>query len=171
MKSLWIKLILVATFAASGNSLSFAQTPENLYQKGDERIEKKGDVETSQLQKTNFPENKNEFTIARERLNWSTRKQLQLDRIETALSRGPSRNNAFLGKEDSTTYQIIQDETLMVIQKPQPIFHSVLQFLKKTGKSLITFGILTILFIYILLMLIVHLRVSYTKKKGWKFIL
>jgi hypothetical protein len=43
MKSMWFTLILVATFVVSGNSLSFAQTPENLYQKGDERIEKKGE--------------------------------------------------------------------------------------------------------------------------------
>ena len=155
MKSLWIKLILVATFAASGNSLSFAQTPDELYKKSDERIEEKGDAEATQLQKTNVPK-------------W---KQPRLDRIGAALSRGPSPDNAFLGKEDATTDHLINGETLILTRGTQPFIHNVLQFLKTAGKSLITGGILTILLIYILLMLITHVHLSFAGNREWKFVL
>ena len=155
MKSLWIKLTLVATFAASGNSLSFAQTPDELYKKSDERIEKKGDVETYQLQKTNF----------------AKLKQPRLDRIGAALSRVPSPENAFLGKEDTSTDQLINGETLILTRGTQPFLHNVLQFLKTAGKSLVTGGILAIFMIYFLLMLIIHLRVSHTNMREWKFVL
>ena len=126
MRSLWITLILVAIGGASVNSPSLAQTPEQLYQKGNERIEKKGDAEATQHQKTNIPK----------------LKQPRLDRIGAALSRGT-----------------------------QSFFHNVLQFLKTAGKSLVTGGILTILLIFILLMLIIHLHVSFAGKREWKFVL
>jgi hypothetical protein len=42
MKSLWIKLILIATFAASGNSLSFAQTPTNYIRKAMKEEKRRG---------------------------------------------------------------------------------------------------------------------------------
>ena len=171
MKSLWIKLILVATFAASGNSLSFAQTPDELYKKSDERIEKKGDVETYQLQETKFPKHKNEVYIARIRLNSSRWKQPHLDRMGTALSRGHSPDNSFWGKEDSTTHHLINGETLILTFGTQPFLPGVLQFLKTAGKSLITGGILTIISMYILLMLIIQLLISYTNKREWKFII
>ena len=45
MKSLWFKLILVATLAVSGNPLSLAQTPEQLYQKGLMKEEGEGAME------------------------------------------------------------------------------------------------------------------------------
>ena len=155
MKSLWIKLILVATFAASGNSLSFAQTPDELYQKGNERREEKGDEEASQLQKTNFHK----------------LKQPRLDRIGAALSRAPSPDNAFLGIEDANTDQLLNGETLTLTQEAQPYLYTVLQFLKTAGKSLVTGGILAIFMIYFLLMLIIHLRVSHTNMREWKFVL
>jgi hypothetical protein len=171
MKSLWIKLILIVTFAVAGNPFSLAQTPENLYQKSDERIEKKGDVETYQRLETNLLKHKNEVYIARNRLNSSTWKQPHLDRIGTALSRGHSPDNAFWGKEDSTTHHLINGETLILTLGTQSFLPSVLQFLKTAGKSLITGGILTIISIYILLMLIIQLLISYTNKREWKFII
>ena len=155
MRSLWITLILVAIGSASVNSPSLAQTPEQLYQKGEERIEKKGDSEASQLQKTNIPK-------------W---KKPHLNRIGAAISRGPSPDNAFLGKEDATTDHLINGETLILTRGIQPFLHNVLQFLKTAGKSLISGGILTILLIYILLMLITHLHLSFAGKREWKFIL
>ena len=45
MKSLWITFILVATLAVTGNPLSFAQTPEQLYQKGLMKEEGEGAME------------------------------------------------------------------------------------------------------------------------------
>jgi len=171
MKSLWITLLLFATCAASGNSHSLAQNPEQLYQKGDERIEKKGDVEAYQRQETNFPKHKNEVVIARERLNRSTLKQPHLDRIGAALSRGRSPDNAFLGKEDSTTHHLINGETLISTQGTQSFLHNVLRLLKTAGKSLIAGGIVTIISIYILLMLIIYLRLSFTNKGEWRSIL
>ena len=155
MRSLWITLILVAIGGTSVNSPSLAQTPEQLYQKGEERIEKKGEAEASQLQKTNFPK----------------LKQSRQDRIGAALSRGPSPDNAFLGKEDATTDHLINDETLILTRGTQPLLQNVLQFLKTAGKLLITGGIFIIFIIFILLLLVIHLRVSYTNRRDWKFIL
>ena len=155
MRSLWITLILVAIGGTSVNSPSLAQTPEQLYQKGEERLEKKGDAESTQLQKTNVPK----------------LKQSRLDRIGAALSRGPSPDNAFLGKEYATTDHLINGETLILTIGIQPFLHNVLQFLKTAGRSLITGGILAIFMIYILLMLIIHLRVSHTNMREWKFVL
>jgi len=149
MKSLWFKLILVATIAVSGNPLSLAQTPEQLYQKGEERIEKKGNAEATQLQKTNVPK-------------W---KQPHLDRIGTASSRGRSPTNAFLGEEDASTDQITNGEPLILTGGTHPILQSVLQSLKMTGISLIVGGILAILIIYLLIMLIMLLRVSLSDKR------
>ena len=171
MKSLWIKLILVATIAASGNSLSFAQTPDHLYKNSDERNEKKEDVDTYQRLETRFSKHKNKLTIATKRWNSSTWKQPQLDRIGTALSRGHTPHNTFWGNEDSTTLHLINGETLILTLGPQPFLPSVLQFLKTAGKSLITGGIITIISIYILLMLIIQLLISYTNKREWKFII
>ena len=151
----WQWAFLVAIGGASVNSPSLAQTPEQLYQKGEERIEKKGDAEATQLQKTNVPK----------------LKQSRLNRIGAALSRGPSRNNAFLGEVDATTDHLINGETLIITSGTEPFLLGVLQFLKTAGKSLLTNGILTILIIFILLMLIFNLHVSYTNKREWKFIL
>ena len=155
MKSLRIKVILVAVCIAAGNCPLMSQTPEILYQKGEERIEKKGDAEATQLQKTNVPK----------------LKQSRLDRIGAALSRGPSPDNAFLGKEDATRDNLINGETLILTRGTQPFLQNVLQFLKTAGKSLISGGIFIIFLIYILLLLVIHLRVSYTNKRDWKFIL
>jgi len=155
MKSLRIKVILVAVCIAAGNSPLMSQTPEILYQKGEDRIEKKGDAEATQLQKTNVPK----------------LKQSRLDHIGAALSRRPSPDNAFLGKEDATTDHLINGETLILTRGTQPLLHTVLQFLKTAGKSLITGGILTILLIYILLMLITHLNLSHTNMREWKFVI
>ena len=145
MKSLRIKVILVAVCIAAGNCPLMSQTPEILYQKGEERIEKKGDAEATQLKKT----------------NGLKLKQSRLDRIGAALSRGPSPDNTFLGKEDATTDHLINGETLILTRGTQPSMQIVLQFLKTAGKSLISGGILTILLIYILLMLITHLHLSF----------
>ncbi len=145
MKSLRIKVILVALCIAAGNCPLISQTLEILYQKGEERIEKKGDAEATQLQKTNVPK----------------LKQSRLNRIGAALSRGPSPDNAFLGKEDATTDQLINGETLILTTGIQPFLHNVLQFLKTAGKSLISGGIFIIFLIYILLMLITHLHLSF----------
>ena len=171
MRSLWITLILIAICGASVNSSSLAQTPEQSYQKGDERKEKKGDVEAYQRQETNFPKHKNEVDVARERLNRSTLKQPHLDRIGAALSRGRSPDNAFRGEEDTITDHLIDSETLIPTRGTQPFLNNVLQCLKTAGKSLMTGGILTILVIYILLMLIIYLRLSYTNKGEWRSIL
>ena len=171
MKPLWIKLILVITFAASGNSLSFAQPPGQLPKKSDERIEKKGDVETYQSLETNLPKHKNEVYIARNRMNWLTWKQSQLDRIGTALSRERTPENAFFGKEDASTDQLTNGETLILTRGTQPFLHCVPLFLKTAGKSLIAGGIFSIFFIYILLLLVILLRVSYTNKREWSFVL
>ena len=132
-----------------------SQTPEILYQKGEERIEKKGDAEATQLQKTNVPK----------------LKQSRLDRIGAALSRGPSPDNAFLGKEDATRDNLINGETLILTRGTQPFLQNALQFLKTAGKSLISGGIFTILLIYILLMLITHLHLSFAGNREWKFVL
>jgi len=134
MKSLRIKVILVAVCIAAGNCTLISQTPEILYQKGEERIEKKGEAEATQLQKTNVPK----------------LKQARLDRIGAALSRGPSPDNTFSGKEDATTDQLINGETLILTRGTQPLLQNVLQFLKTAGKSLITGGIFIIFLIYIL---------------------
>ena len=155
MRSLWITLILVAIGGTSVNSPSLAQTPEQFDQKGNERREEKGDAEATQLQKTNVPK----------------LKQPRLDRIGAALSRGPSRDNAFLGKEEATTDHLINGETLTLTRGTQPLLQNVLQFLITAGKSLITGGIFIIFLIFILLLLVIHLRVSYTNKRDWKFIL
>jgi len=155
MRSLWIILILVLLGGALVNSPSLAQTPDQLFQKGNERREEKADAEAAQLQKTNFP----------------IRKQPRLDQIGAALSRRPSPDNAFLGKEDATTDHLINGETLILTRGTQPLLHTVLQFLKTAGKSLITGGILTILLIYILLMLITHLNLSHTNMREWKFVI
>ena len=149
MRSLWITLILVAIGSASVNSPLLAQTPEQLYQNGEDRIEKDGDAESTQLQKTNVPK----------------LKQDRQNRIGAALSRGPSRDNAFLGKEDATIDHSINGETLILTQGTQPILGNVLQFFKMGGKSLIIGGILTILIIYLLIMLIMLLRVSLSDKR------
>jgi Tol biopolymer transport system component len=110
MKSLWINVILVAAFLFAGNSLSIAQTPEQLFQKGLMKEEGEGKlqdaislydqiadnsnadlsirakallhigmcyermgtqkaVEAYQRLVNNFPTQKNEVAIARERLN------------------------------------------------------------------------------------------------------
>ena len=135
--------------------LILSQTPEQIDQKGNEKREEKGDAEASQLQKTNV----------------SKLKQPRLDRIGAALSRGPSRDNAFLEKEDATIDHLINDETLILTQGTQPLMQNVLQFLKTAGKSLISGGILAIFMIYFLLMLIIHLRVSNTNMRDWKFVL
>ena len=155
MKSQRIKVILVAVCIVAGNCPLISQTPEILYQKDEERIEKKGDAESTQLQKTNVPK----------------LKQPRLDRIGAALSRGPSRDNAFLGKEEATTDHLINGETLTLTRGTQPLLQNVLQFLITAGKSLITGGIFIIFLIFILLLLVIHLRVSYTNKRDWKFIL
>lgn len=155
MKSLRIKVILVAVCIAAGNCPLISQTPEILYQKGEERREVKGDAEATQLQKTNVPK----------------LKQPRQDRIGAALSRGPSPENAFLGKEDATKDHLINGETLILTRGTQPSMQIVLQFLKTAGKSLISGGILTILSIYILLMLLTHLHLSFAGNKEWKFIL
>jgi len=149
MKSCCIKLILVSTLAVAGNPLSLAQTPEQLYQKGNERREEKGDAEATQLQKTNIPK-------------W---KQPHLDRIGTDSSRGRSPANVFWGKEDASTDQITNGEPLILTGGTQPIMDSILQFFKMGGKSLIIGGILTILIIYLLIMLIMLLRVSLSDKR------
>jgi hypothetical protein len=155
MKSLRIRVILVAVCIAAGICPLISQTPEQLYQKGNERIEEKGDEEATQLQKANFPK----------------LKQPRLDRIGAALSRGPSPDNAFLGKEDASTDQLINGETLIFTRGTQPFLHNVLQYLKTAGKSLVTGGILAIFMIYFLFMLIIHLRVSHTNMREWKFVL
>ena len=171
MKSVWITLILFATCAASGISLSLAQTTEKLHQKGDERIEKKWDVQAYQRQETKFPKYNNEVAISGERLNRSTWKQPHLDRIKASLSRRHSPNNAFWGKEDAATDHLINGDTLIITGGMDSFWQGTLQFLKTAGKSLISGGILTILSIYILLMLIIHLYVSYTNIREWKLIL
>jgi len=171
MKSLWITFVLIATCSASGTSFSFAQTSEQSYQKGDERIEKKGDIEAYQRKETNFPKHKNEVTIARKRLNRLTWKQPHLDRNGAAISRGRSPDNASLGKEDTITDHLINSEILITTRGTQPFLHNALQFLKTDGISLITVGILTILSIYILIMLIILLRSSFTNKRERKSIL
>ena len=171
MKSLWITFVLIATCSASGNSFSLTQTPKQLYQKGDERIEKKGDVKAYHRLETNFPKHTNEVDVARERLNRSTLKQPHLDRIGAALSRGRSPDNAFLGEEDAITDHLIDGETLIRTRGTQPFLNNVLQCLKTAGISLITGGILAILSIYILIMLIIHLRLSITNKRERKSIL
>jgi hypothetical protein len=149
MRSLWITLILVAIGGTSFNSPSLAQTPEQLYQKDEERIEKKGEAEATQLQKTNVPK----------------LKQPRLDRIGAALSRGPSRDNAFLGKEEANTDHLINGETLTLTGGTQAIWDSVLQFFKMGGYSLIIGGILTILIIYLLIMSIILLRAFLSDKR------
>jgi len=149
MKSLRIKVILIAVCIAAGNCPLMSQTSEILYQKGEERIEKKGDAEATQLQKTNVPK-------------W---KQPRLDRIGTASSRGRSPANAFLGEEDASTDQLTNGEPLILTGGTQPIMDSVLQFFKMGGISLIIGGILTILIIYLLIMLIMLLRVSLSDKR------
>ena len=169
MKSKWFTLILVALFAASGNTHSLAQTPEKFYQK--DRTQEKGDIEAYQRLETNSLKPKNEFTIAKEKLNRSTWKRPHLYRIGATLSRGPSRNNAFLGEVDATTDHLINGETLIITSGTEPFLLGVLQFLKTAGKSLLTNGILTILISFILLMLIFNLHVSYTNKREWNFIL
>jgi len=155
MKSLRIKVILVAVCIASVNSPSLAQTPEQLYQKGEDRKEEKGDAEATQLQKTNVPK----------------LKQSRLDRMGAVLSREPSPDNAFLEKKDATTDHLINGETLILARGTQPFLQNVLQFLITAGKSLISGGILTILLIFILLMLIIHLQVSFAGNREWKFLL
>ena len=139
MKSLWFKLILIATLALSGNPLTSAQTPEQIYQKG----LMKEDDEGATL----------------------TRKQPDLDRILAASSRGRSPANVFWGKEDTTTHHLINGELLILTGGTQPILQSVLQSLKITGISLIIGGILTILIIYLLIMLIILLRPSLSDKR------
>lgn len=158
MKSLWITLLLVATCSVSNNSLSFAQTPDQIYKKNNERIEKKEDVEANHRQESNTPKHKNEIAIDRARLNRSTWKQPYLDRAVTVLSRGRSPANTYLGQEDSTTHHLIKDETLIFTQGTQPLLHNVQQFLKTAGLTLITGGILIILIIYLLIMSILLLR-------------
>jgi hypothetical protein len=169
MKSIWFTLILVALFAASGNTHLLAQTPEKLYQK--DLTKEKGDVVACQRMETNLPTHKKEIPIAREKWNRSTWKKPHLDRIGAALSRGPSRNNGFLGEVDATTDHLINEETLIITSGTEPFLPGVLQFLKTAGKSLLTNGILTILIVFILLMLIFNLHVSYTNKREWDFIL
>ena len=163
MKPLWIKLILVITFAASGNSISFAQPPGQLPEKSDEK--------TYQRLETKLPKQKNEIYIARNRSNWLTWKQSPLDRIGTALSRERTPDNAFFGKEDASTDQFTNGDTLIITRGTQPFLHGVLPFLKTAGKSLITGGIFSIFFIYFLLLLVILLRVSYTNKRKWSFVL
>ena len=163
MKPLWIKLILVITFAASGNSLSFAQPPGQLPEKSDEK--------TYQRLETNLPKHKNEVYIARNRLNWLTWKQSQLDRSGTALSMERNPDNAFFGKEDASTDQLANGDTLILTRETQSFLLGVLPFLKTAGKSLIRGGIFSIFFIYILLLLVILLRVSYTNKREWNFVL
>jgi len=155
MKSLRIRVILVAVCIVAGNCPLISQTPVQLYQKGNERREEKGDEEATQLQKTNF----------------GKLKPPRLDRIGVALSRGLSPDNAFLGIEDASTDQLINGETLTLTREAQPFLYTVLQFLKTAGKSLVTGGILAIFMIYFLLMLIIHLRLSNTNMRKWKFVL
>ena len=112
----------------------------------------------------NFPSQKNEVTFARERLNRLTWKQPNLDRIGTASSRGRSTANVFLGEEDAALQHLINGESLILTGGTQPILDSVLQFFKMGGKSLIIGGILTILIIYLLIMLIIHLRIFFSDK-------
>ena len=169
MKSIRFTLILAALFAASGNTHSLAQTPEKLYQK--DLRQEKGDVVAGQRMETNLPTQKNEIPIANKKLNRSTWKQPHLNRIGATLSRGPSRNNGFLVEVDATTDHLINGETLIITSGTEPFLLGVLHFLKTAGKSLLTNGILTILIIFILLMLIFNLHVSYTNKREWKFIL
>ena len=166
MKSLWRNVILIAAFIAAGNCPLIAQSPEQLFQKSDERIEKKEDVEANHRQEPNTPIHKNEIAIDRARLNRSTWKQPHLDRTVTALSRGRSPANTYLGKEDSTTHHLINSETLILTRGTQPFLHNVLQFLKTAGITLITGGILTILIIYLLIMLIIHLRVFLSDQRA-----
>jgi len=118
-----------------------------------------------------FPSQKNEIAIAWERLNRLTWKQPNPDRFRTASFKGRSPANLFWGKEDAAIHHLINGETLILNGRTQPILHSVLQFLKMSGISLIVGGILIILVIYILIMLIIQLRISYTKKRDWKFII
>ena len=143
MKSLWITLLLFATCATSGNSLSYAQTPEQQNKASDERIEQKGELEAHQ----------------------------RLDRIKTSLSTRHSPNNAVWGKENVATDHLIKGETLIITGGADTFWQTILQFLKTAGKSLITGGILSIFSVFILLMLIIHLYVSYTKISEWKLIL
>ena len=163
MKPLWIQFILVITFAASGNSISYAQPPDQLPAKSDEK--------TYQRLETNLPKQQNEVYIDRSRLNWFTWKQSQLDRIGTALSRERIPDNAFVGKENASTDQLTSGNTLIPTRGTHPFLHGVLLFLKTAGKSLITGGIFSISFIYILLLVVIHLRISYTNKREWNFVL
>lgn len=206
MKSLWFKLILVATLAVAGNPLSLAQTPEQLYQKA--LMKEKGEgamedaislynqiadnpnadqslrakallhigmccegmdareaVKVYQRLVNNFPSQKKEVAFAWERLNRLTWKQPNLDRIGTVSSKGRSLAKVVWRKEDATTNHLINGEALILTRGTQPILHSVLQFFRLTGKSLIIGGILTILIIYLLIMLIIHLRVFLSDKR------
>lgn len=206
MKSLWFKLILVATLAVVGNPLSLAQTPEQLYQKA--LMKEKGEgamedairlynqiadnsnadqslrakallhigmcyesmdareaVKVYQRLVNNFPSQKKEVAFAWERLNSLTWKQPNLDRIGTVSSKGRSLAKVVWGKKDAATNHLINGEAVILTGGTQPILQSVLQFLKMTGISLIIGGILTILIIYLLMMLILHLRVFLSDKR------
>jgi len=57
MKSLWISVILIATFLLAGNSLSLAQTPEQLYQKGLMKEEGEGDLQEAIRKYTQITDN------------------------------------------------------------------------------------------------------------------
>ncbi len=59
MKSLWISVILIAALLVAGNSLSLAQTPEQLYQKGLMKEEGEGDLQEAISLYTQIADNSN----------------------------------------------------------------------------------------------------------------
>ncbi len=131
MKLFCIKLILCSIFVVVGDLALLAQTPEQLYQKGQ------------------MEEGEGELKAA----NYSLAPQ-------------PLRV-----KENSSSHLSINNETLLLTRENQSFNPSVLQFLKSTGKLLISGGLLAVLLIFILLWLIILFRISYADNWDWKFII
>jgi hypothetical protein len=74
-------------------------------------------------------------------------------------------------KENPSSHLSINNETLILTRENQFFNPSVLQFLKSTGKLLISGGFLAVLLIFILLWLIILFRLSYADNWDWKFII
>ena len=131
MKSICIKLVLCSIFVVAGDLSLLAQTPEQLYQKGQ------------------MEEGEGELKAA----NYS-------------LAAQPLRV-----KENPSSHLSINNETLILARENQFFNPSILQFLKTTGKLLISGGFLTVLLIFILLWLIILFRISYADNWDWQFII
>jgi len=131
MNLFYIKLILCSIFVVIGDHSLLAQTPEQLYQKG--QIEEgEGEPKAAIYSLSTQP--------------------LQV-------------------KENPSSHLSKNNETLILTRENQFFNPSVLQFLKSTGKLLISGGFLAVLLIFILLWLIILFRISFADNWDWNFII